>query len=80
MIGKKWGGLIFDSVDQIVHSVVELYKNQELWNSCQKNGADLMNELFNKNKNSQQLMVRINSLLTNALNDRKLNYTGEMIQ
>jgi glycosyltransferase involved in cell wall biosynthesis len=45
-----WSGRIFNEPKEIASASVELYRNKKKWEQAQKNGIDIVNERFRKEK------------------------------
>ena len=78
--GKPWGGLVGDTTAEIVENAVELFTNENLWNQAQEAGANLVNELFNKEKNGQAFMNKMEEIVDNLPAIRRQNITGEALR
>ena len=54
-----WNGFITDDFEVFATKAVELYTNQIVWESAQKNGIEIINAFYDKTKLEQPLMNQI---------------------
>jgi hypothetical protein len=57
-----------------------LYQNEELWNSAQKNGIELVNQRFEKSLFENDFITKTNELLSNLNSHRNQNFLGQILQ
>jgi glycosyltransferase involved in cell wall biosynthesis len=74
-----WNGFICDNTTEITLKSVELFSNEIIWNKAQKNGIDIINECFSKQKYSKKLIEKIENLERNISTHRLKNFIGEML-
>ena len=75
-----WNGFITDDIQEFAKHAVTLYQNENLWKKAQKNGIAIVNECYQKNKYSDELIKTINSLLNDFENHRLHNFMGSLLQ
>lgn len=75
-----WNGIITDDVQEFAQNAIELYNDESLWKQSQKNGIVIVNECYQKDKYSDELIKTINSLLNDSENHRLHNFMGSLLQ
>ena len=75
-----WNGFIADSDAEFIEKAIELYSNEELWNTAQKNGIDLVNQRFEKTLFETDFVTKINELLSSLNSHRNQNFLGQLFQ
>ena len=75
-----WNGFIEDDLELFAKEAIELYTNNALWNDAQKNGIDLINQLYNKTKLGQKLLDRIEDVTAHLEAHRRQNFLGALLQ
>jgi len=75
-----WNGVISDDPDYFVKAAVSLYNNETAWLAMQDNGIKIINRYYDKNKISEYLLPRINSILNSLEQHRLDNFYGVMLR
>lgn len=75
-----WNGFITDDIQEFAKKAAELYRDENSWKQAQKNGIAIVNECYQKNKYSDELIKTINSLLNDFENHRLHNFMGSLLQ
>jgi glycosyltransferase involved in cell wall biosynthesis len=75
-----WNGIITDDVQEFAQNAIELYNDESLWKQAQKNGIAIVNECYQRNKYSDELIKTINLLLNDSENHRLHNFMGSLLQ
>jgi len=75
-----WNGCITHSDEEFIEKAIELYQNEELWNSAQKNGIELVNQRFEKSLFETDFITKINELISNLNSHRNQNFFGQILQ
>ena len=75
-----WNGFVNDDYHFFVKNAIELYTNRELWEQSQKNGAQIVNELYSKEQLSIMLLDKIRTLEMNLIQHRNQNFIGSLLQ
>jgi glycosyltransferase involved in cell wall biosynthesis len=74
-----WSGEIEDSPERFAEAAVKLYSEESLWQQAQQNGAQIIRDIFDKNKYENDLVEKI-LMLKNKLAEHRLNnFTGAML-
>lgn len=74
-----WNGRIANSAEEFAKAAVQLYKDQTEWESCQKQGIKLINQLFDQELHSKNLVTAIDTIHKNLNSHRLDNFTGSML-
>jgi glycosyltransferase involved in cell wall biosynthesis len=77
---SKWNGFIKDNSEEFAQKAVELYNHEEKWLEFQKNGKEIINNCFNKNKFDKKLQIKINEISSNLKEYREHNFIGQILQ
>lgn len=75
-----WSGFITDDVEEFAKNAISLCQDENLWKQSQKNGITIVNECFQKNNYSTDLLDKINSLLKDSESHRLHNFMGSLLQ
>lgn len=73
-------GIIEDEENEFVQNSIELYQNENLWLTAQKNGSKILEEMFNKNDFEEKFHERILDLELNLNELRKRNFIGQILK
>ena len=73
-------GFVEDNPKLFSNKAMELFKNETLWKSKQKNGFEIINERFDRKVHQEKFLKTI-AETTQQLNQHRLNnFTGQMLQ
>jgi glycosyltransferase involved in cell wall biosynthesis len=75
-----WNGFIEDDAYEFAQKAIALYQDENLWKEAQKNGIAIINECYQKDKYSDELMSLVNSLLADSKSHRLHNFMGNLLQ
>ena len=75
-----WNGFIIDDFNEFIVNSVQLYTDRSLWEQSQKNGIEIINQLYNKEKLSPPFISRVEALELNIKNHRTQNFIGNLLQ
>ena len=76
----EWPGFIRDQADELSASAIDLYQDHNLWKKKEFNGLDIINDLFNFEKNEKIFNQKFISTTHNLEEKRKNNFTGMMLR
>jgi glycosyltransferase involved in cell wall biosynthesis len=80
MHGKlEWGGIIANEVADFANGAVELYNDKTKWLIAQRQGANIINEVFDKEYHATLLMNRITEVQDNLKQHRLKNFIGSVL-
>lgn len=75
-----WSGFVYDTEEELSDSAISLYNNKNIWLEKQKNGLNIINNVFNKEKNEQKFLGKLFSVIESLDEVRKNNFTGMMLR
>lgn len=76
----NWNGFIEDDPQEFAKKAITLYQDENLWKQSQRNGIAIINECYQKNNYTDELMIKVNSLLMNSDEHRLHNFMGNLLQ
>ncbi len=76
----SWNGFVIDSYDEFIAAAVTLYTNKKLWKESQRNGIEIINKLYNKEKLIPFFLSLIEELKSNLKQHRSKNFIGSLLQ
>jgi len=76
----SWGGVVADSVEDIVAAAVALYSDERLWQQKQHTGFTIIEQFFNRTERGEALIARLEGCLTDCTQRREDNFTGQMLR
>jgi glycosyltransferase involved in cell wall biosynthesis len=74
-----WNGFITDDIQEFAKRAISLYQDENLWNEAQKNGIIIVNQCYQINKYTAELIDAINSVLNNYESHRLHNFIGSLL-
>ena len=75
-----WNGFMTDNFEDFSRKAVELYSDKNLWEQLQKNGIEIINTIYDKEKLFKPFIDRIHHLLENLEEHRSQNFLGSLLQ
>jgi len=75
-----WNGMIEDDPAAFADAAINLYKEETLWQQCQQQGINIINEYYDKTSLGNKLINRINQLGEELEAHRLNNFTGAMLR
>ncbi len=75
-----WPGAIAHSSADFVDAAVSLYRDGTLWHQAQQKGAHILQQRFNKEHIAQNLLARLQQILSDLKGHRQRNFVGQMLQ
>lgn len=76
----SWNGCITDDFEEFSNKAIELYTDETLWEQSQKNGVEIINQIYDKEKLSLPFINQIIRLQENLENHRTYNFLGSLLQ
>jgi hypothetical protein len=76
----SWNGFIEDNPSDFANAAVELYTNETLWNNCQQNGFEILENRYDKSLFENDFFEKLNSLLQTLSHHRNQNFIGAILQ
>ena len=74
-----WSGEVADSPVDFAEAAVNLYSNKSSWETAQKNGVTIVNEIYPKEKLGSEFIKRLDELQSNLEGHRQKNFIGSML-
>ena len=75
-----WNGVLTDDFEDFAQKAIALYSDENLWNEAQKNGIEIINSIYDKEKNGPLLIHKILETQENLAEHRVTNFFGSMLQ
>jgi len=75
-----WNGFICDDPEEFALKSVELYSNKNSWKKSQKNGVDIINTCYSKDKYGTKFLHKIEKITQNLNKHRLKNFIGSMLE
>ena len=75
-----WNGFIKDNPGDFVTAAIALYQDKYIWQKCQENGFEILEQRYTKSLFEKGFIAEINSLLNNLKQHRKANFIGSILQ
>jgi len=75
-----WNGFICDNPKTFASKSVELYTNKNSWNEAQKNGIEIINKCYDKDKYGKKLIEKINDISIDLKKHRLNNFIGSVLE
>lgn len=74
-----WAGAVSDDVKEFVKAAIQLYSDKSIWLKAQKQGAKIINQVFEKDNQAKLLMQKIDYIQNNLTLHRQQNFIGSML-
>lgn len=78
--GLLWCGSIEDDPEAFARAAIAIYQDETLWHSSQQHGFKIIHHLFNKKRNGEALIKRIEEKIEALHSDRQENFVGAMLR
>ena len=75
----EWAGFITDDIQDFANKAVLLYSDKTNWLRAQKNGIEIINQIFDKEFHAKLLIEKIQKLQREIESHRKRNFIGSML-
>ncbi len=77
--GLPWSGLVEDDPVGFSNAVIELYIDKEKWYTSQKNGCQIINEIYANKKYQDNFFNKLQTILKSLPKHRQLNFIGSIL-
>lgn len=74
-----WNGIIADEPEIFAQAAVKLYGDRDIWQKAQKNGINIINELYDRNKLGMAFVSKLREVRNNLESRRAQNFIGGML-
>ena len=75
-----WNGFIGDNFTKFSNKAVQLYTDKNIWETSQKNGIDIINTIYSKEKHGKLFFDKIDTIQQNLETHRICNFMGSVLQ
>jgi len=75
-----WNGFITDDFTGFSQKAIDLYTQKSVWEKAQKNGIQIINQWYDKEKLSDSFLHKIEELYLQLENHRIQNFMGSLLQ
>ena len=75
-----WNGFVENDAFEFAKKAIAIYQDENLWKQAQKNGIAIINECYQKDKYSDELVSLVNLLLKDSKSHRLHNFMGNLLQ
>ncbi len=76
----SWNGFITDNYNDFSEKSVQLYTDEKLWKTSQKNGIKIINQIYDKEKIGILFINRIKEIQDHLEPHRTQNFLGSLLQ
>lgn len=76
----EWNGFIENDFYQFSKKAIELYTDKNVWKNAQKNGIEIINQIYDKEKLSPIFISKIKEIQQNLETRRTQNFLGNLLQ
>lgn len=73
-------GFVADEPQEFIARAIQLYTDEKLWNRCQLNGFEVINNRFRKTTLTRKLLSKVESTIEILPQHRLNNFMGAMLQ
>ncbi|WNC69419.1 glycosyltransferase family 4 protein [Thalassotalea nanhaiensis] len=78
--GNPWPGVISDDINNFADAAVDLYNNEQTWQTAQNNAHSLLNSIYDSAALGESLINKIADTEQSLLAHRLNNFTGAMLK
>nr|WP_223441226.1 glycosyltransferase [Polaribacter litorisediminis] len=75
-----WNGFITNDFEEFSRKAVQLYQDEKYWKNAQKNGVEIINKIYDKEKLSPLFIDRLEEIQGNLEAHRTQNFLGNLLQ
>lgn len=75
-----WNGFVAEDYSNFSEKAVQLYTDKKIWNECQKNGIEIINQIYDKEKLGELFINQVKEIQQNLLEHRTQNFLGSLLQ
>jgi glycosyltransferase involved in cell wall biosynthesis len=75
-----WNGFVTEDYSDFSEKAVELYTDKKLWKESQKNGIEIINQIYDKEKLGELFINQIKEIQQNLVEHRTQNFLGSLLQ
>ncbi|MBS3797886.1 glycosyltransferase [Pseudoalteromonas sp. BDTF-M6] len=75
-----WNGAVHNDPQQFADAAVRLHENEDEFITAQGHGQQILNQIYDSQVLSSDLLARIKELQQNLMQHRQANFTGQMLK
>ncbi|PQB08329.1 glycosyltransferase [Polaribacter filamentus] len=75
-----WNGFIEDDFSAFSTRAIQLFSDEKIWKNVQKNGVQIINQIYDKEKLEQPFINQLNEIQDNLEMHRTQNFLGSLLQ
>ncbi|WP_299012101.1 glycosyltransferase family 4 protein [uncultured Polaribacter sp.] len=75
-----WNGFVTNDYKDFAKKTIQLYTDEEIWHTSQKNGFSIINQLYSKAKNSKLFFDKLFEIQESLEKHRQVNFLGSLLQ
>ena len=75
-----WNGFVEDDFENFALNAIQLYTDEKIWKNSQKNGIEIINQVYDKERISHTFMNQLQNLQENLSKHRQQNFLGGLLQ
>jgi len=75
-----WNGFVVDDFTLFSEKAIQLYTDKSLWEQSQKNGIEIINQIYDKEKKGQLFINQTKGIQVNLASHRTQNFLGNLLQ
>jgi glycosyltransferase involved in cell wall biosynthesis len=75
-----WNGFIENDFHQFSEKAIKIYSDEKIWKQSQKNGVEIINQIYDKEKLSPFFISKIQEIQQNLEPHRTQNFMGSLLQ
>ncbi|WP_233899714.1 glycosyltransferase [Tenacibaculum piscium] len=76
----NWNGFIEDDFNEFANKAVAIYSDENLWKKSQKNGIEIINTIYDKEKIEAPFINNLKKIQENLSEHRAQNFLGSLLQ
>jgi glycosyltransferase involved in cell wall biosynthesis len=76
----EWNGIVCDDAKSLAIAAIESYQNEMAWKSYQKNGLQILKQLYEKERHEKRLKATLTQLQEKLSEHREKNFIGTMLR
>lgn len=77
---NPWNGFVEDDFDAYAKKAITLYSDEKIWDEAQKNGVQIINQIYDKELLKIKFDKKINELIDTLETHRTHNFMGSLLQ
>lgn len=75
----EWAGAVSDDASEFVKAAIQLYSDKFIWLKAQKQGVEIINQVFEKENQAKLLIEKIYHIQNKLILHRQKNFIGSML-